>query len=363
MKRIEKIKKYRDLAFQLLAIRAPKARYSFIRHGRYSNDFFSMPADQLRLFGFKNKDINFVQNNYVKLAEEEISRAKKNSIEIIFREDPEYPIRLKEIFDPPLLLYVLGDKSVLKKEKQLAVVGSRKGNNYGLTALKILLPSVVKEGIPVVSGMAYGIDAMAHNIALKEGGETIGVNAGGLLHLYPAGNRQLAKRIVSNGCIISEFPLDTIPRPFLFPIRNRIIAGLSGVILLPQAEMRSGSLITARLGVEQNREIIAVPGHITDPLSSGTNYLIQQGAKPATSSSDILEEFGIEKKPEVSEMMNNLSSVEKKFLDLIEVNEVKGIDYFVERAEYSISEVITVLMGLVLKSVIVEEKGGFRRLV
>lgn len=364
MKSSDRENKYQSVAFQLLAIKSPQARYKFVKSGKNSKDFFEMSIEHLVLFGFKRDDILVFKRNYTELAEEEINKAEKNSVSILFRNDPGYPALLKEIFDPPSLLYILGDTDVLKtKSGCLGVVGSRKGNSYGRTALGIVLPPVVREGIPVISGMAYGIDSIAHDLTLKEGGKTIGVNAGGLLRLYPSGNNLLTKKIAEKGCIISEFPLDTIPRPFLFPIRNRIISGLSKAVLLVQAEMRSGSLITARLGMEQNRDILSIPGPISDPLSSGTNYLIKQGAKPVTSPMDILEEFGIEKQKQIMDARVDLTNPEKKFLDLISVNEVKGIDYFVERSGISVSEVITVLMGMVLKNIIVEERGGFRRIV
>jgi len=273
--------KLKAVAFQLLVNLNPKARYGFIKEGYSYSDFFKFDNSFLQRFGFKAGNIRKLKKNFKEIAENELDRAKINKIKVIFREDNEYPDFLKEIYDPPVILYVLGDCSVLNK-KCLAIVGSRKGNSYGKSVLRTLVPPVVEAGIPVVSGMAYGIDSMAHNITLQEGGITIGVNAGGLLKLYPSKNKTLAGRILENGCVVSEFPLDTVPRPFLFPIRNRIIAGLSNAILVVQAELRSGSLITARLGVEQNRDVLAVPGPITDRLSSGTNYSDQARGKTNT---------------------------------------------------------------------------------
>jgi DNA processing protein len=203
---------------------------------------------------------------------------------------------------------------------------------------------------------------MAHKIAIREKGKTIGVNAGGLLHLYPPGNIGLIEKIRETGCIISEFALDVVPRPFYFPIRNRIIAGISKSVLVVEAAMKSGSLITARLGLEQNKDIFAIPGRIDSPVSTGTNYLIQQGAKPITSPQDILDEYGIRLERKINTEKCKISKKEQKILDLIDTNELKGIDYFAEHVDESISEIISLLMGLILKNIVIEEAGGYKRI-
>ncbi|MCK4890573.1 MAG: DNA-processing protein DprA, partial [Candidatus Aminicenantes bacterium] len=285
-----------------------------------------------------------------------------NGIEIIFSDNEYFPPLLKEIFDPPDFIYVKGDREVLK-DRMLAVVGSRKGSDYGRKTLLNIIPDISRENITIVSGMAYGIDSMSHREAIGCGGKTIGVNAGGLLHIYPSGNSSLIRNILANGCVVSEFPLEMEPRPHLFPIRNRIIAGMSQAILVVEAEMRSGSLITARLGLEQDRDIFSIPGKIDSPLCKGTNYLIQQGAKLITSSQDILIEYGIEIRKEKKIIPANLSPVEKKILDLMSGNGVNSINYFVESTENSVSQTISVLMGLVLKNLITEEDGGFKRII
>lgn len=341
---------------------SPTARLKFTSSGRGCSDFFAMDLKSLMLFGFKQNCLNKYKKNYREIAKEEVDKALKNDIELIFSDSEYFPDLLKEIYDPPNYLYVKGEKKVLKSIK-LAVVGSRKGSVYGYNALRSLLPDIVGEKITIVSGMAYGIDAMSHKIAIKEGGKTIGVNAGGLLRLYPSGNSGLLSGIVKNGCIVSEFPLETIPRPFRFPIRNRIISGLSKAVLVVEAELKSGSLITGRLAVEQNRDVFAVPGPINSALSTGTNYLIQQGAKLIRGSADILSEYGIIKtKPKVPVDIK-LTLPEKKILDLIGENEVKSINYFVENIGMSVSETITLLMGLVLKNIVTEENGGFKKII
>jgi len=349
------------IAFSLITSKNQKARRKLTRQGIDANLLPGLKKRELCSLGFLDEEIIDIKNNYIKIAEDEIEKARTNNIELIFQDDEFYPLYLKEIYDPPPYIYVLGDKTVLQSEK-IAIVGSRRGSSYGWFALNTIVPDLCAGGLTIVSGMAYGIDSMAHKIAVREKAKTIGVNAGGLLHLYPAGNIGLIERIKEAGCIISEFALDVIPRPFYFPIRNRIIAGISQAILIVEAAIKSGSLITARLGLEQNKDIFAIPGRIDSPISAGTNYLIQQGAKLITSSADILDEYGIHLNRKKDEEKYRISKKEEKILDLMAVNELKGIDYFAEKIDFSISEIISLLMGLILKNIVVEEAGGYKRI-
>jgi len=347
------------VAFHLVASRNQKARRRLIKKHIGPAALPKLKPNELELLGFQQEEIHQIKNRYLESAGAEIQKAAANGVAFIFHEDELYPKMLKQIYDPPDFLYVLGNKEMLRTEK-LAVVGSRKAGNYGWQSLQRILPDLCKAGIAIVSGMAYGIDAMAHTIALSHQGLTIGINAGGLLHLYPAGNKGMIDRIIQEGCVISEFSLDTVPRPYLFPIRNRIIAGISRSILVAEAALKSGSLITARLGLEQNRDIFAIPGRIDAPISQGTNFLIQQGAKLITCAADILVEFGI--MPELTPQEEfNLSKNEEKVLELMEDGEIKSVDYLTEQMDQSVSAVISLLMGLVLKSIVIDESGGYRR--
>ncbi len=352
----------KSISFKLLSVKNPGAMYKFIRSGKNCKDFFSVDVSHIEYFGFCTKEIKEFRDEFAKSAEAEINSASENNIDIIFQKDKNYPELLKEIYNSPEFIYVKGDKNILNFSK-LAIVGSRKGSTYGKKVLSGIIPDITDENIAIVSGMAYGIDTISHLLAIKSGGKTIGVNAGGLLKIYPVGNSSITEKISENGCIISEFPLNTTPRPRLFPIRNRIIAGISKAVLIVEAELRSGSLITARLGLEQNRDILAIPGRIDSSLSKGTNYLIQQGAKLVTSSSDILAEFGIKKKVKKKIQIGTLLPIEKKILDLICKNDVNNINYLVENTGASVSETVTVIMGMVLKNLVVEEDGGFKSLL
>jgi DNA processing protein len=214
--------------------------------------------------------------------------ARKN-YRITTQADPEYPRLLREIPDPPPFLYVSGrlNNSALK----IAVVGSRNATQYGLTTTKNLCADLASLDITIVSGMARGIDTAAHEGAMAGGGKTIAVLGSGLERIYPAENTKLFHRISENGAVVSEFDLLTKPEGHNFPLRNRIISGMSLGTVVVEATKKSGSLITARLAAEQNREVFAVPGSIQSFKSTGTHTLIKQGAKLVEHAQDIVEEL------------------------------------------------------------------------
>jgi len=210
---------------------------------------------------------------------------------LITYDDARYPPLLREISDPPMLLYLQGDASLLS-QWQLAIVGSRSPTPSGRNTAYDFARYLAAGGLTVTSGLATGIDGAAHKGALAAGGTTLAVVATGLDRVYPAQHRELAHQIVAQGAIVSEFPLGTSPRPELFPRRNRIISGLSLGTLIVEAALKSGSLITARMAMEQAREVFAIPGSIHNPLSRGCHQLIREGAKLVETADDILEELG-----------------------------------------------------------------------
>lgn len=214
-------------------------------------------------------------------------------IEEISIESEEYPEQLRNIYDAPLRLYVLGNKALLSG-KGIAIVGSRKATKYGEKIALQLSERLSENGINIISGLALGIDTCAHLGTLQKNniGKTVAVLGSGLDEIYPKQNIELAKKIIKNGgCIISEYPLGTKPEKLNFPQRNRIISGLSKGVVVVEASGKSGSLITAEFALEQGREVFAVPGNILDFTSVGTNNLIKQGAKLVTNYMDILEEI------------------------------------------------------------------------
>ena len=214
----------------------------------------------------------------------------KENIRVTFLFDDTYPARLKEIYDPPFVLYSKGDLKNLAYP--LAVVGTRNYSRYGQEVIAKLLPPLIEANVSIISGLAIGIDSLAHEATLKSNGITWSVLGTGIdkNSIYPNTNRQLAQKIIdSGGCIISEFKPGTLGMPYHFPMRNRIIAGLSFGTLVIEAAIKSGSLITAQLSLDYGREVMAVPGPVNSPISEGTNTLIKQGARLINSSQDILD--------------------------------------------------------------------------
>ncbi|HEY55402.1 MAG TPA: DNA-protecting protein DprA [Dehalococcoidia bacterium] len=224
--------------------------------------------------------------------EAEMEKLERQGVRVLSFRDADYPSRLKEIYDYPPILYVKG--SLLPNDEWcLAVVGTRRSTVYGRQAAEEIVTDLARNKITIVSGLARGIDSIAHKSALEAGGRTIAVFGCGLDTVYPAEHASLARDIIANGALISEFPLGTEPRKENFPLRNRIMSGLSLGVLVVEAGETSGAMITARLALEQNREVFAVPGSILSATSRGTNHLIQEGAKLVSEYTDILEELNL----------------------------------------------------------------------
>jgi len=219
----------------------------------------------------------------------ELAQIDQKKINVTTLTDPAYPALLREIPDPPPYLYVSGNLD--GSPRNIAVVGSRNATEYGISITQKLCADLATFGITIISGMAIGIDSAAHQGALAARGRTIAVLGSGLNNIYPAENLNLFKRISESGAVISEFALSTKPEAHNFPIRNRVISGMSLGTVVVEATRKSGSLITARLAAEQNREVFAVPGSIQSFKSAGTHTLIKQGAKLVENAQDVLEEL------------------------------------------------------------------------
>ncbi len=224
----------------------------------------------------------------------ELARVEAADIRLIPLNDPAYPRTLREIPDPPPLLYLQGDLAEVD-QWAVAVVGTRRVSSYGRQITRQLVEGLVANGVTIVSGLARGTDTIAHQTALETGGRTLAVLGSGLDRLYPPENRRLARRIIDSGqgAVLTEYGLGVAPEARNFPPRNRVISGLSLGALLVEAGERSGALITARFALEQDREVFAVPGNINSPLSAGPNRLIQDGAKAVLTVDDILEELNL----------------------------------------------------------------------
>ena len=251
-----------------------------------------------------------------------------HNVRPIFIFEDEYPRSLKEIFSPPFILYVRG--TINLDQLMVGVVGSRRMTGYGIRATEYIAGELAANGVIIVSGMALGIDTIAHQAALNEGGKTIAVLGCGLDRVYPSSNLQLARDIVENGAIVSEFPIGTRPALQNFPARNRIISGLSMGLVVTEAAESSGSLITAKAALDQNREVFAVPGEIFNLNSVGTNNLIKMGARLVTSAQDVFDEFGI-KNPEIVTKMRELTP---------KTNEERIVIGILELEPYHIDDII-----------------------
>jgi len=287
---------------------------------------------------------------------EEFRLIEKLGIRITTIYEPGYPPALKEIYDPPPVLYIRGE---IRREDRpaIGVVGSRRASTYGLEAARRLSRELSAEGFTVVSGLARGIDTRAHRGALEGGGRTIAVLGSGLGTIYPPENRGLADAIAGRGAVISEFPVRMPPERTNFPLRNRIISGLSLGVLVVEAASRSGALITARLAMEQGRLVMAVPGRIDSFSARGTNDLIGDGARMVRSVDDILDEFAYllpEKKPETlppGTSPRGLSPDQERVYRVL-AEEEKRVDEIISRTGLSSGAVASILLSLELKKLV-----------
>ncbi len=294
-------------------------------------------------------------HDYRASAERECRTLEKSGARLIDFLSPEYPRLLLEITDPPPYLYVKGSLEGL--DPAIAIVGSRRATSYGIQATGRLASELAEQRVTVVSGMARGIDAAAHQAAIKSGGRSIGVLGCGIDVIYPSENRQLFSEMERNGALISEFPMGTGPLAPNFPRRNRIISGISRGVLVVEATDRSGSLITARFALEQGREVFAIPGAITSGASRGTNHLIKQGAKLVETAADILDEFpnaGSSRIPIQPALF--LDSVESTVCALLAGGPLQ-IDEIAGKAGLTVHELSVMLLRLELRGVILQLPG------
>ncbi|HXD33853.1 MAG TPA: DNA-processing protein DprA [Pyrinomonadaceae bacterium] len=304
-------------------------------------------------------------------AELEILRVRKLGDDILVLDDGVYPPLLREIYDPPIVLYVKGAWSQCLDQPCVAIVGSRRCSTYGQNAALMLARDLAQRGVTIVSGFARGIDAAAHRGALEAGGRTIAVLGTGVDECYPRDHRKLGQEILeSGGAMVSQFPLGTPPVSENFPYRNRIISGLSLGVVVVEAAENSGSLITARLAIEQNREVWAVPGNITSRNSFGTNYLIKgAGAKLVQQWQDIATElppqiaasllpppFGEQKRRTLADqltlMPGNLSGSERTVLKLLSPDSPAHIDALLDKTRLSMPDLTAALLALEMNELI-----------
>ena len=296
-------------------------------------------------------------------AEEELRNAEKCHARIIAYTDPSYPVFLREIYNPPILLYAKG-REIPLAQTFVGVVGSRNPTHYGRKASETIAFGLASRGAGVVSGLAKGIDSAAHRGCLRGNGFTIAVVGTGIDVVYPASNKELFKQIEANGVIVSEFPIGTHPEPKNFPIRNRIISGLSRGTVVVEATRNSGSLITASLALDQGRDVFAVPGSIDSFKSTGTHFLIKQGAKLIENADDILDEFGFAGKGTVGRGIPGDTGAPDRDMDEFEkkVYEIIGdypmhMDNIVRLGKMEVGKVAGILMKMELEGTVKQLPG------
>jgi len=328
--------------------------------------FYSEPEEIASLTGIKLDTAKKIKSfsNWQKI-DDLTNQCEKKQIKILSINDESYPQLLKEIYDPPVVLFCKG--MLLPQDNfGLAVVGSRQLSDYGKRVTEKFAFELASCGITIVSGLARGIDSVAHLSALSAQGRTIAVLGSGILKIYPPENKKLSEQITQSGAILSEFYPETPPKRENFPKRNRIISGMTVGTLVTEATTNSGALITAKLALEQGREVFAVPGNITSKNSEGTNFLIKKGAKLVQKIEDILEEI----KPFIPSLKESFISLESTIkVDLTDeenaifslLDRPLNLDEIVINTELSISRILEILLKLEIKGLITRFEGKYVR--
>ena len=344
----------------------PTRARKLVNHFGSPEAVFAAPLTALEATGIQAVSAQSIATGKsAELAREEIARAAAAGATLVSLDDPTYPSRLKEIYDPPLILYVRGNVEILNRPG-IAVVGTRHPTPYGSGMAERLACDLASQGLVIISGMARGVDTASHRGAIAAKGKTIAVFGTGVDVIYPKENSRLSEQILAlDGALISEFPLGTFAAPQNFPIRNRILSGMSAGVLVVEAAEYSGTRITARMAIEQNREVFAVPGNVTTKNSWGPNTLIKQGAKLVATWEDVWEDLPTEIRlaltpttsPESSGSSpaslfpdEGLPPHEKRILRLLKADEATHIDAIIEKleAELSSSEIFAALFELEL---------------
>ena len=366
------------LALALTPALGPTRGRKLAEHFESIDDVFQASLTELEALNLQAQSAQHIAlGKSLELAHEEFARANAGSIEIICRDDVVWPARLGEIYDPPLVLYVRGNSRALSRPG-IAVVGTRHPTPYGIGMAERLSCDLAARGMVIFSGLARGVDAASHRGAIHARGKTVAVFGTGVDVIYPRENKKMIDPILEcGGALISEFPLQAFPAPQNFPIRNRIISGLSLGVLVVEAGEYSGTRITARCALEQSRELFAVPGNVTSRNSWGPNTLIKQGAKLTATWEDVWEELPAEikqqlesewepaasdQKPQPSSLFNNdeqLTPREKKILAALKTDELTHIDMLIEKLEpeVSSSEIFAALFELELNGKIKQMPG------
>lgn len=311
------------------------------------------PVHRLQQAGLDRRSLESLLDTRQTLdLEAEWQRVERAGIQVITWEDDKYPANLRHVDHPPPVLYVRGEITP-PDTWAVAIVGTRRASTYGREVAYQLAKQLAQHGVTIVSGLALGIDTVAHKAALEAGGRTIAVLGSGVDQIYPPENRGLVRAMVENGAVISEYALGVRPDAGNFPPRNRIISGLSKGVIIVEAGRRSGALITARFAADQGRDVFAVPGSILHPGSAGCNELIQNGATPVLAVADVLEQLNITRAPEYQEAQRSVPTDpgEAQLLALLNA-EPQHIDDIMRRARLPLTQVSGLLTMMELKGLV-----------
>ncbi|NQU83105.1 MAG: DNA-protecting protein DprA [Parcubacteria group bacterium] len=359
-----------DSMYRVSITRFPKigpARFDkLIKFFGTSESIWKAGSENLKRAGLDEEIINdFAANRHLINPEKEMEELDKRNIKVLLLEDADYPKLLKEIHNPPHLLYYKGNTKCLN-DFVIAIVGARKVTPYGKQVAPMLASDLARNGMVVASGLAFGVDTLAHEAVVREGGRAIGVLGSGIdaESFYPKQNLRLVENIIEKGGIIlSEYPIGTAPLRHHFPHRNRIISGISLGTLVVEAAANSGSLITARSALEQNREVFTVPGSIFSPLSAGPNNLIKMGAKPVTNAWDILEELNLEGADSFTESKKIIAETkeEKTILEFLNKEPIH-IDELKRKTNFDIAALSSTLTMMEMKGK-VKNLGGLNYVI
>jgi len=315
----------------------------------------------LSALGLKNDIVQAIKHPNWSIIDADLAWMQQINNTVITLDDSNYPRLLKEISDPPPLLFVRGNPELLSLP-QIAIVGSRNPSTLGIETATAFARTLSQHGFVITSGLALGIDAASHQGALNANGYTIAVAGTGLDRVYPARHLTLATHIVNSGAMVSEFPPGTLAKANHFPRRNRIISGLCQGLLVVEAAKESGSLITARMALEQNREVFAIPGSIHNPLARGCNALIREGAKLVETTQDILEEFSYcfqQDKNNATEILQTMLDLDQQTLLNRIMFSPTAFDKLVEESGYSAEIISSMLLILELQGWIEANAGGY----
>ena len=333
-----------------------------LEHFATIRDFIHAPSAELQSLGLFEEQIHAIQHPDHAAIEQELRWGEAEHCHFMTWEDPDYPPLLRQIANPPYVLYVTGTKKALS-HAQIAMVGSRNPSLSGEKTASQFAYALASTGLAITSGLALGIDAASHRGALQAKGITIAICGTGLRHIYPNRHRQLAEEIIAaQGALVSEFSLNTRPIAKNFPQRNRIISGLSLGVLIVEAALQSGSLITASCAVEQNREVFAIPGSIHHPLARGCHALIRQGAKLVETAQDVLEELGSLYTASLATPLISPLLKPPTFLKFIGYA-ATAMDTIIEQSGLTAAEVSSILLELELAGQVQKVVGGYMRTV